>query len=221
MNLDSDPNLKPDRSTTIELEGGYKTSEKTYMTLNLFKTEIKDPIIYGVTPTSATNNFNGERTGTLGGELEFRLKDTWGYTTLAYSYYEADGSNDRAYTVADNNQLLLGFPGHKITLNSSFSTLIPNVKVSPSIIYMSEYYAYNWDTGAGARYQQKLNPDPLVNLFFWYENLGVKGFDLGAGVFNILDTDWKLAQPYESGTHAPMPTQSREIVMRMNYGLDF
>jgi hypothetical protein len=38
------------------------------------------------------------------------------------------------------------------------------------------------DTVAGARYQEKLNPDPLVKLFFWNENLAFKGFDLGAGV---------------------------------------
>ena len=221
MNLDSNPDLKPDRTTTFEVEGGVRTSRNSYLTLNLFKTEIKDPIIYGIDSAGATHNFNEERTGTYGAELEYRIKDTFGYATLAYSYYKADGKNPNVFKVDGHDDVLLAFPGHKVTLNSSFNTPLAHIKVNPSASYMSPYYAYNWDASTVKRYIEKLSPDPLLNVFFLYENLGTKGFNLGLGVFNILDSDWRLAQPYQSGNHAPMPTASREVMVRADYELTF
>jgi outer membrane cobalamin receptor len=221
MNLDSNPDIKPDRTTTYEIEAGHRLSGNTYLTLNLFKSEIKDPIIYGIDPAGATHNFNAERTSTLGGELEFRLKDSFGYATLSYSYYRADGKNPDVYHIDGHDDLLLGFPGHKVTLNSSFNTPLAHFKINPTATYMSPYYAYNWDASRAERYFERLAPGVLANLFLLYEDLGTRGFNLGAGVFNIFDVDWRLAQPYQSGNHAPMPTASREFVLRADYNLSF
>ena len=51
------------------------------------------------------------------------------------------------------------------------------------------------------------------------ENLGVRGLELGAGVYNILGTDFRLAQPYAGG-HAPLPALSREFLVRLSYLFD-
>ncbi len=221
MNLDSNPKLKPDRTTTYEWEGGVRPSKTTYLTLNLFQTEILDPIIYGVDPTGATKNFNAERTGTYGGDLEFRVKDTFGFATLTYSYYRADWKNPYVYRVDGHEEVLLGFPTHKLSLKSSFNLPIPDLKFNPSATYLSRYFAYSWDDTNKTRYFEQIAPGPMVNLYFVYADVFTKGLDLGAGVFNVIDSDWRLAQPYRQGYHAPMPTPSREYVVRADYSLTF
>ncbi len=221
MNIDSQPEIKPDKTKTFEIEGGHQLSESSYLTVNLFQTTIDDPIIYGIDADGTTRNFNGTRTKTQGLETELKFKDHWGYAILTYSYYKTVGEQPQAYRVTDHPDLMLGFPAHKLTLNSSINTWDKNLKVNPSVVAMSEYYAYNWDAILAQRYFQKLAPGPLANLFLTYDNAFVDHLGLGVGVFNILDTDYRLAQPYQVGYHAPLPTASRELLVRADYEIHF
>ena len=46
----------------------------------------------------------------------------------------------------------------------------------------------------------------------------MKGMDLGLGVYNLFDSDYRITQPYAGG-HAPFPTLGREaFVMQQGLG---
>jgi outer membrane receptor for ferrienterochelin and colicins len=59
----------------------------------------------------------------------------------------------------------------------------------------------------------------LLNLSVRAENVGVHGLELDAGVYNILGTDFRVAQPYNGG-HAPLPVFSREFLVHATYSLE-
>ena len=56
----------------------------------------------------------------------------------------------------------------------------------------------------------------LVNLFVNYENAFANGFDIGVGVYNLLDNKYGYITPYQAG-HSAIPSASREIVMKLSY----
>ena len=63
---------------------------------------------------------NGPKTGSQGIEAEYRIKLDKFYSTINYSYYEADNNEVPDYIVVENNKMLLGFPQHKVTFNSTY-----------------------------------------------------------------------------------------------------
>jgi len=56
----------------------------------------------------------------------------------------------------------------------------------------------------------------LLNLFVIYKDPAIKGLELGAGVYNILDDSYAFIQSYNAG-HAPLPAPSRDFLVRVTY----
>jgi hypothetical protein len=63
---------------------------------------------------------------------------------------------------------------------------------------------------------RKFDPVWLVNLMLSQSDLLVPGLDATVGVFNLLDRDLSLIQPY-NGDHPPLPGASREILGSVSY----
>ena len=69
---------------------------------------------------------------------------------------------------------------------------------------------------AGVPAVQKQPTQLLLNLFVRAENVGTRGLEVGAGVYNLLGADFRVAQPY-SGGGAPLPVFTREFFLRVSY----
>jgi outer membrane cobalamin receptor len=218
----SGEHIKPERTTVFEVELGRKITQNMMLTVNMFDITINDPIIYfydAETDEEWYQNF--AKTGSTGFELEYRLKYTWGNATAAYSYASQQVTSKWGYfnknTVPDymvpgRSDMTIGFPQHKLTVNSCFFT--GPMSIDPSFSLISSRYAYDAE-GIG---DLKIGPVFLFNLFVRYPNLFLKGFCAGAGVYNLFNQEYDLIQPYNGGL-PPHPGASREVFLKLTYDL--
>lgn len=216
INLQDSTGIKPEKTSVIELEAGYQLSRKSIITANVFDITTMQPIVYYVTPDEEDAYRNFGESGTRGVEVEYRYRDKWGYAYLNYSYYNvSDKGKIEDYSVPGNDKVLLAFPAHKFNLYGSIKAG-SHLSINPSVSYLGARYAYTSVDTAGSTVVEKLAPAALINLYIQYTDLGIKGLDLGAGVFDILNEQVKYIQPY-NGYHAPLPGPSRELVVKLGY----
>jgi len=208
--------VQPEKVRTYEAEMGYRFTDRSFVTLNLFDVHTEDPIVYIVDPVTGQDgylNYKEVRTG--GGELEYRLTGPWGYSTFGYSFYVATVNEVDVYQVPGKDHILLGFPNHKFTFNTHLN-LWRGLSVNPSLIVRTARYGYASLDSGGAPLIKRFAPDFLLNLNLVYRNAWIQGLDLSAGVHNILNEPSPFLQPYDGG-HGPLPALSREYALRVAY----
>jgi outer membrane cobalamin receptor len=220
INLTDSTGMRPERTSVAELEVGYQLTHKSILTLNVYDITTKGAIVYYVDNMTGRDAYhNTGSNGSRGAELEYKIKDHWGYLALNYSFYTSAGKGKIAdYEVPQNSAVLLAFPAHKANLNFSFN-VTRHFIISPSCTFQSERYAYTSVDTLGNGIVTKLPSAFYANLFIRYENL-IKGLDIGIGVYNIFDEQVRYIQPYNS-LHAPLPGPSREFVLKLSYALHF
>jgi outer membrane receptor protein involved in Fe transport len=222
----SNDSIKPEKTDTYEIELGYKINDKMSIVTNLYDISSKDTIIYGLLPTAGKLAedlyFNTDKMHTRGIETEFRWKDHKNYLTLNHSYYRALNSSVDKFKVYNyqtntttTDKLFLGFPAHKVSLNVNYEVM-PKLFVNPSLVYYSSRYGYNAVDSKGKLVLNRYSPSLLTNVMVRYENFLVKNLDVGLGVHNLFNEDYKFIQPYNDG-HAPLPDQSREVMLKVWY----
>jgi len=205
----------PEKTTIYEVEAGYLFSDMISLSVNLFSLQIKDPIVFFVDPVLKVSAYhNGTKTGTRGIESEFRLKTTKFYTQLNYSFYEADGNEVPDYIVLENNKMMLGFPQHKISLNSTYF-FNPGLSINVSGTYLSKRYVDNDVT----KTQFTEDPKLLMNVFLLYKDIFIKNFNVGTGIYDIFNSGYSFIQPYNGGS-SPLPGPSREFIIKFFYQVD-
>ncbi len=218
-NINTFPEIVPERTTVFEVETGYQVSDHVVASGNVFDATIDNPIVYSVDDMGAEGYFNFERTGSRGGEVDVKVRYPRWYLYGSASYYTEAGKNlVDLYEVPGRTGPLLAFPQLKVTAHGSVR-LAGKLQLAPSAIVMSKRYALTGD-GVGGVMLTEEKPLALVNAYVSYPDLGAKGLEVGAGVYNILDADYAFIQPYDGG-HAPLPGPSREVVARLAYHLGF
>ncbi len=210
--------IKPETTTTYEVEGGIALSSKSYLTANLFSIRIDDPIIYEYT---GTDDFyrNYPRVETQGFEVEYKKKSKNGFTNANYSFYQHGTNQVSAYAVPGRKELL-GIPQHKLTYLSSFRAGFGKWMVTPSVVYMRSKSTYEYDIATDTEVLRQLPSVTLINIYFTYPNLFVKGLEFGFGVFNLWDEENRFVQPYDSEL-GNTPAPSREFLARLTYTMPF
>ena len=184
---------------------------------------------------------NFDRSGSSGGELDFRFRDKWGYFDLNYSFYTVehkprvpvfgvrkfDWDEDERLEVVENS--LLAFPKHKINANLCYY-LDEDFSANISATYFGKRYAHDLyfdsnnidDFGyvipSGILEEKK--PEILTNIFLHWKNFLTKGLHLGLGSYNIFNTKHEFLQPYY-GINVPLPGPSREFIIKLSYNLKF
>ncbi|WPB79820.1 TonB-dependent receptor [Archangium violaceum] len=219
-NISLGDNVRPERTTVFELEGSLRLGEGHTVSVNAFDVGIQDPIIYSYDAETNTEAYrNLGRLGSRGIELDYHLRGSWGRVSLGYSFYTPSGTNDvEDYLVPGRSDTFTGLPTHKATLTGNVRPL-PWLSINPTAVFVGERYAVSAPDDAGTSTVQTLPAQVLINLFVHAENVGTKGLNIGAGVYNLLGTDFRIAQPYNGG-QAPMPVFSREFLVRITYLLD-
>ncbi|QSQ22834.1 TonB-dependent receptor [Pyxidicoccus parkwayensis] len=219
-NISLGDNVTPERTTVLEFEGTLRLGEGQTVSANVFDMGVTDPIIYSydaVTNTEAYRNLG--RLGSRGLELDYHLRAGWGRLALNYSFYTPSGRNDvEDYQVPGHSNAFTAMPTHKASLSGNVKVL-PWLTVSPTAVLVGKRYAVDAPDDAGNSAVEELPTQLLLNLFVSAENVGTPGLELGAGIYNIMGTNFRLAQPYNGG-HAPLPVFSREFLVRVSYLLD-
>jgi outer membrane receptor protein involved in Fe transport len=215
-NLALNPLLTPERTTVLEGEAGVQIAEGVFASVNVFDLTIRDPIIYSTDPVTSEQIYqNFRRTGSRGAEAELRLHDRRGSLTLGYSFYTAGPKNQVDLYATPDPARVLAFPAHKLSARASVN-IGRHFTFDPSATWISSRYAATGADSGGNPTYASTGTQLLLNLFATARDLGLKGLDLGVGVYNLLDAQDDYIQPYDSG-HAPLPGPSREWMARLSY----
>ena len=210
--------LTPERTTIVEAEVGVRVAEGVFATVNAYDLTLRNPIVYTVDP--ATNQeayLNAGRTGSRGAEVELRLEGARGSLVIGYALYTAAGKNQVDLYRGPDPSRVLGLPSHKISARATLQ-IHPRVSLNGALAWFSRRDAALSVDADGNPMIGSLQAAALVDLLVRARDVGVKGLELSAGVHNLLDSDFRYAQPYNAG-HAPLPGPGREFMVRLAYDL--
>jgi outer membrane cobalamin receptor len=224
LNINLNSAIRPERSQVSELELGYQFTPDMLLSVNAFDVQTRDVIIYfSDSPNDSTyieNYLNYDRSGSRGLEAVYQIRKTRWNLNLGYSFYRGlSNSTADAYRVPGQPNVYLAFPAHKITLQGSFSP-VRNLRLSPSVLYFSERFGYTSLTQDATPALTRSAPHALVNLYMSYDNLLLKGLDLGVGAYNLLNSRQSMFRAYQ-GEIDPIPGRSRELLLKLTYHLPF
>lgn len=217
INLQDSSGIKPELTRVIEVEAGYQLTRKSLLTANLFDITTEDPIVYFVGDSLQTDNYkNFGSGGSQGLEIEYRLRDKWGYIIANYSFYSA-GNKEKIddYKVFENPSMLLAFPSHKANISASIK-FGKHFTITPTLSLIGKRYGYTGIDSLGEYIQSEFKPVLLANIFASYYNFGIKGLTIGIGCYDILNEKYAFIQPY-FGDHAALPGPSREFLIKLTY----
>lgn len=212
--------IKPEYTNIFEIEAGFRITRKSFVSFNFYDINTNQPIVYYTSMDSSNTDYysNFGRTGTRGFEFEYRYKEKWGFLNFNYAYYDAENKSSVDLYLTKDPKSLLAFANHRLNFHVSW-----NVNKNLSLNSSASYYGKRWavagiDT-SGMSIKETIDPILLLNFFVRYET-PIKGLNIGAGVYDILNEKINFIQPYDGG-HAPLPGPSREFVFRLQYNLSF
>lgn len=218
FNFESDPNIKPEHTSTAEAELGYLVHKNAYLTGNYFYTRINNPIVYfnnGAEDLYA----NFPRVANQGLEFVYKYKPQWGQVGLGYSYYQVDTNKVQKYVAEGSDKALLGIPQHQFTAD-----LVKDYgdwgRVSAQIKYLCEKYAKTYDFTVADMVERKLPSEFLVDLIYRREDFLIKNMGALFAIHNVLNQKVLYPEPY-AATHSPMPGPSREYRIGLDYKVQF
>jgi outer membrane receptor for ferrienterochelin and colicin len=208
--------LIPERTTMLEAEVGVRFAEGMFATVNVYDLTLRDPIVYAADPSTGQEAYlNAGRTGSRGVEGELRLDGRRGFAAINYAMYTTAGKNQVDLLRGSSPSRVLGLPTHKLSARGALR-LHPRVSLNGALAWFSRRDAATTVDADGNPVIGALPAAALVDVLVCVHDVGVKGLDLWAGVRNLLDTDFRYAQPYNAG-HAPLPGPSREFLVRLAY----
>ncbi|WP_342376500.1 TonB-dependent receptor [Myxococcus stipitatus] len=219
-NISLGADVRPERTTVYELEGTLRFGDNHALSANAFDVGVSDPIIYSYDAVANEEVYrNLGRLGSRGIELDYHIKGSWGRAALSYSFYAPSGRNDvEDYQVPGHSKAFTGMPTHKASLSGSVKVM-PWLSVNPTAVLVGRRFAVDVPDERGNSPVEELPTQLLLNLYVRAENVGTQGLEIGAGVYNLLGTNFRIAQPYNGG-NAPMPVFSREFLVKLTYLFD-
>jgi outer membrane receptor for ferrienterochelin and colicins len=212
--------LRPEKTTTYEVEAGYRVGAHVLASANLYDLTINDPFVYDFDPSAGTERyFNFARTGSRGFEAAVRAQYPDVRGELTWSFYDAAGRNQVAlYAVPGDEHVTSGFPAHKVTASATVR-IADDLELSPTVILLGPRVGPAAVDAGGAVVFGRQDATLLVDLFLVRHDLAVPGLELGVGVADLLDQG--IVYPDRSAiAHAPLPGPTREYLLRVTYRHD-
>jgi outer membrane cobalamin receptor len=213
-----DEAIRPERTTMIEAELGYKISDKIAINANVFDISIKNPIVYFINRNTFEEGYaNLEETGSRGIEIDFKSKMNWGYFNLNYSYYIPNHNKTPNYQVIFangdlDNTRYLGISNHKLALNSCVFSADQKWKINTILMYFSDKHTYLLQDNS----LQLASFRPELHLNIVLQHKLTENLNIMLGGYNILGQELWFINPYNSGDN-PIPEQGREFLIRLSY----
>lgn len=221
FNLAGDEGLKSEFIQFVEAEvGTYLLNtprKKLLLTTNIYRVQIKDPIIYGYNPIAAFETYtNFPKTGTQGLETELRYNSKKIKIIANYSLYNPYQNEIEELEVADNDKQFLAFPNTKMNFFIAYK-ITHNFSASTTATWQNERFTYlQTDPDSEDLTLIRYKPVFFENIFLQYQNIAKKGLDIGFGVYNLFDRPNVFLYPTNTSI-VPLADQSREFLIRLRY----
>jgi len=218
-NVAINPDIRPERTTVLEGEAGYRINDVVYTSVNVFDVTIEDPIVFTYDAASDREIYeNFDRTGTRGAEGTIRLRTWQADASLTASVYSSAGKNRvPLYAVPGEGGVLLGLAPLKLTAAGGVR-VERGVLLGGSAVLLGPRHGYLDGDGSGTvtGVLGEENPAILLNLHATLEDLGKRGMSARIGVWNLAGTEYRHLQPYDGG-HAPQPARDRELLAELSF----
>lgn len=222
-NIAINEDLKPEKTTTTELELGAKLYKTWNLSLNLFDIKISDAIVFSFSDSAQYGNYGNNHTRGLEFATAFQSKKVM--LKSSYSYYYVISNDIDGYKILNNendavlveNQNL-GFPSHKIYGLFSIKVL-KKIDVGTTLTFLSSRYAItSRKPNSHINNYTKLKPYYLLSLNFTYNDLITEGLNMSFSWQNVLNTEYSYVQPYIGG-ESPIPANKSEFHLKVSYSL--
>ncbi|HVO29361.1 MAG TPA: TonB-dependent receptor [bacterium] len=214
-NLDYNPDVKPESTTALEAELGYKISDAAIVTANIFDITIDKPLLYTSAVNGTASYFNFARTGTTGAEVTLQGTLLGANVAASYSFYTAAGKNRVTdYEIPGHSDVLNGFPHHKVTLSAE-APLWKQLRLGTTDTWLGERWSYTGQDSSGNLIGGRLPPILLASAFLDWRAV-VRDVDLRVGIYNALNSRYLLPEPYD-GYHPPLPAEPREVAVHASF----
>ncbi|HKR05333.1 MAG TPA: TonB-dependent receptor, partial [Bacteroidia bacterium] len=222
MNIDVNPSIKPENTTVWEMETGYRFSDKISGSMNFFRIETNDIIVFYYDESIDDDGYtNLEKMGTKGVETEWRYKTKNGFVGANYSFYSPLNKESIIpdYEVQTNHDALLGFAVHKINLFGN-RKLNHGIILGGTLSFYGPRYAISGMNDEGAMQYSLHHAFALINISVAKENLFVKNFSARFGIYNVTDEN-ELFLPAYSIMRSPTPGKGREFALKLSYTIPY
>lgn len=210
--------ISPERSQVAELEFGYQFTPEMLLSLNMFDITTKDVIIYEYDAENEQAYVNSKKIGSRGFEAVYAAKFKKINTRITYSFAEIKKNDSLTFTIPQTKSQYVGFSKHKVTLMAQWN-ITPKISLTPSAVLSSKRFAYTAVDIENVPVAEKLPGYGLVNLFARFDDV-IPGLSIGFGVFDLLNDQPPIVQPY-NGETTSIPGLSREWILKIQYKLDF
>lgn len=235
--------IKPEKTTTFEIETGYQLSSNLIVTANAFYTSIKDILIYQYNPINLTGGYqNGDIIGTHGIEVEAKYRVKKLQIFANFSIYRINANSNIAEFEVDKKwfqnpssanptNATMGFSPEKYNLVANYN-VCKWLDINASINHLSKKYSHDvFNNTDNTGYMQTFGSKTLVNTFITFKNFISKEMEIGLGCYDIFDQKLKYVAPYttfdasavttsglpSSGIRSPIPGLSREFTIKLLY----
>ncbi len=217
--------IKPEFTSSYELEFGYRLSNNFLWTANGFIHTLDNPIVFRNTSIVGAY-INGNRSGTYGIESELRFKQSHLNGWCNYSYYRALHNREISYQPAFiPESQYLAFPSHKIAFLLAYS-LLPTLTITPSFQYSSTYYGFADIKDNILQNSVQEFPAYFLSTIALQWNLPVNNLSVSLSCHNLTNEKVFYPQPYISDANdlsqlvPAVPGPTREFVLRVLYSPD-
>ncbi|HXG59725.1 MAG TPA: TonB-dependent receptor [Thermoanaerobaculia bacterium] len=208
--------LQPEKATSYELEAGYRVGANGFVTVSLFDIGFQKVIVYYANPETGIGSYvNSGRFGSRGFEADFRYVGSRASLTANLASYRSTENNVAIYAVPGHSDHFLGFPPLRFNLLAGWH-VSPSVSIQPSLSWFGERHGFTGAAADGSDVLRRFEPEALVNLHIRAVSVGGLPLEIDAGLRNLTDADVPFIQPYR-GYAAPLPSESRAVVVRFEY----
>ena len=213
MNIAYNSTIKPEKTTTYELEVGSKVTDNLDVSINAFDVLVTNPIVYYYSGTSNYANF--DQIGSRGIEFSSRYKKGIYDIGLTYAWYEARDNKVTEHAISGEDDMLLGFASHKVSLYAAVNPA-DDLYITPTVTYYSPRHAITGSDGSNYLYE-KLGSSILTNISLLKKNaFDMEGLDMSFTVSNIFNENFNFIEPYQGG-YGPIPGPPRTFIFSMSY----
>ncbi len=214
--------IKPEYSSSYEIETGVRLSNSLMWTANGFMHVLDNPIVFR--NTSIVGEYvNGNRSGTYGVETEIRFKRSHINGWLNYSYYHSFQNREIEYQPSFIPQSQhLAFPSHKIARLLSYS-IMQTLTITPSLQYSSSYYGFSGIKDNTLQNSVQEFPAYFLSTLALQWDLPVNNLSVSLSCHNLTNEKIFYPQPYISDANdlsqlvPAVPGPTREFVLRVLY----
>ncbi len=218
-NIELATNIDPEKSFVTEIEIGYRINDFLFATVNIYDIQVNSSINYfdnGGDERGVDWGYrNAEKAGSTGFEIEFKSLFSKGFASVNYSFYtQALRNIPELYTIPVRKNVVLGFPQHKLALNTGYQ-ITKNLQVGTSLSFTEKEYGYSHVDEDGIPQISAFDPKYLWNMAITYDNIFLKGISATLSIHDILNQQPVFVQPYNGGLY-PYPGPSREIMLKIS-----